>query len=248
MTISPLSLDERQESRGCREVARSRRSWQRRSWPPLALLAAAAAGGGIFGFRARQFFRMDDDLVDGGARRPEGGKFLVDAVAPQHVDRRHLLAALLIGHGALDDRPNDAAGAALLLDILEAAIDDRFERIELALGLRPPASGRRACLVLGAAALLAAGALAPAFPAAAGTRLGGRPGAGRRRFRDSGRVFGCGPASGPPPRPAPRRGRGVRGRLCHRRLRARPFETQRQPRPAACRLGGGVAFPGGRGR
>ena len=80
---------------------------------------------------------MNDGLVN---RRPscaKAGEFGVDAVALQHINRRHCLAALLIGDRPLDDRPVDAAGGALIGligNVLETPIDDQFECIELLFG------------------------------------------------------------------------------------------------------------------
>ena len=94
--------------------------------------------------------------MNGVPRRAQAGKFTVDAVALQHVALRLRFAGDLVGDGALDDRPGDAARAGLLLDILEAAIDDRIDRIELDLDpLRAVAP---------AAALSAVAAVAPTGP------------------------------------------------------------------------------------
>src|SRR5207248_2694683 len=49
--------------------------------------------------------------------------------------RRDRLAADLVGGRALDDRPVYPLGLAVLFDILEAAVDDRVEGIELRLRL-----------------------------------------------------------------------------------------------------------------
>src|SRR3954451_18906491 len=76
---------------------------------------------------------MDDGLVDRAAGGAEVGKLAVIAVALQHVDGRDRLAADLIRGGALEDGPVHPAGAGLLLAIVEAAIDHRVDRIELAL-------------------------------------------------------------------------------------------------------------------
>src|SRR5208282_6602303 len=76
---------------------------------------------------------MDDSLVRRRPRRPEAGKLGVDAVALQDVDGRYWLAALLVGYRTLYDRPRDAPGSAvfgLFGDILETAVDHRFEGIE----------------------------------------------------------------------------------------------------------------------
>src|SRR5437588_9511939 len=75
---------------------------------------------------------MDNRLVDRAAGGPEIGRLGIDAVALQDIDRRERLAADLVGGGALDDRPVDAAGPGLLVDILETAVDNRVCRIELA--------------------------------------------------------------------------------------------------------------------
>src|SRR5580658_1020639 len=95
--------------------------------PAIALLRR------VLRLRKRQLLRMDDLLVDGVARRTERRELAVRAVALHHIAVRHRLAADLVGDGALDDRPVDPARAALLLDVLEAPIDHRVERIELAL-------------------------------------------------------------------------------------------------------------------
>lgn len=76
---------------------------------------------------------MHDLFVDRVPRRAERGEFAVRPVALQHITLRHRLTADLIGDCALDDRPVHPARAGLLLDILEAAVDHRIERIELAL-------------------------------------------------------------------------------------------------------------------
>src|SRR5262245_5186650 len=81
---------------------------------------------------------MDDGFVRGRARGRETRKFGVDAVALQNVSGRYKLAASLIGHGPLYDRPVDTAGKVILgrVDyILKAAINNRFERIEPRLGV-----------------------------------------------------------------------------------------------------------------
>src|SRR6516165_1988418 len=76
---------------------------------------------------------MDNGFV---RRRPcgaETGEFGVDTVALEHIGGRYRLAAFLVGNRALDDRPVDAPGEIVLGrvdDILKAAIDNRFERVE----------------------------------------------------------------------------------------------------------------------
>ena len=67
----------------------------------------------------------------------EARELALGAVALQHVGSRDRLAADLVGDGALDDRPVDAPLTALVLDILEPAVDDRVDVVELALR-RPP--------------------------------------------------------------------------------------------------------------
>src|SRR4051794_13969616 len=85
-------------------------------------------------FGRGQLFGVDDRLVDGAAGRTEGRKLGIGALALHHIDGRDRLAADLVGGRALDDRPVHAPGlAALLLDILEAAIDDRVDRVKLSL-------------------------------------------------------------------------------------------------------------------
>jgi hypothetical protein len=80
---------------------------------------------------------VNDCLVRGRARSREARIFGVDAVALQNVSGGNKLAASLVGHGPFHDRPVDTAGEVILgcVDyILEAAIDNRFERIEPRLG------------------------------------------------------------------------------------------------------------------
>src|SRR6266446_2913389 len=79
--------------------------------------------GRVFLLRAGQLLGMDDGLVDRAAGRPETGKLGIDAVALQHIDGRERLAADLVGGGAFDDRPVDAAGPGLLLDVVKTAVD-----------------------------------------------------------------------------------------------------------------------------
>src|SRR6516164_6091887 len=76
---------------------------------------------------------MNDGLVRGRPGGGETGEFCVDAFALQHIGGRYRLAAFLIRQGALDDCPMDAPGEVVLgrvNHILEAAIDNRFERVE----------------------------------------------------------------------------------------------------------------------
>jgi len=83
---------------------------------------------------------MNNGLVRSGPRSAETGEFGVDAVAPQNIGGRYRLAALLVGHRALDDRPVDATGEVVLdriNHILEATIDNRFERVEPLLRFLP---------------------------------------------------------------------------------------------------------------
>src|SRR6476469_3353659 len=83
---------------------------------------------------------MYDRLVHRTAGGAEIGKLGVLAVALQHIDGRDRLPADLVGGGALDDGPVHPAGLAVLFDVLEAAIDNRVGRVELALDL-PRRSG-----------------------------------------------------------------------------------------------------------
>lgn len=81
---------------------------------------------------------MGDGLVDGGAGGAQMREFRIVAVAAQHVDRRQRPRRALVSRGALHDDPVDAPGGALrrgIGHILEAAIDDRLEPIELRLRL-----------------------------------------------------------------------------------------------------------------
>ncbi|MFZ2003683.1 MAG: hypothetical protein WAV02_01245, partial [Stellaceae bacterium] len=87
----------------------------------------------VFRFGERQLFGVDNGFVHRISGGAETGELAVDAVALQHIALRHRLAADLVGDGALDDRPVNAARAGLFLDILEATIDDRIVAIELAL-------------------------------------------------------------------------------------------------------------------
>jgi hypothetical protein len=70
----------------------------------------------------------------------ETGVFGVDAVALQNIGGRYRLTALLVGYRALRDRPVDATGEVVfghVNHILEAAIDNRFERVEPLLRFLP---------------------------------------------------------------------------------------------------------------
>src|SRR5215469_7716975 len=81
---------------------------------------------------------MNDGLVYRRASRAEIGILRLDTFTLQHVDRRHRLAALLVGNSALDNRPMDAASRVLIGlvgHILKTPIDDGFERVKLLLGL-----------------------------------------------------------------------------------------------------------------
>ena len=83
---------------------------------------------------------MNNGLVRRRPRSAEAGEFGVYAVALQNIGGRYRLAALLVGHRALDDRPVDATGEIVLggVDqILKTAIDDRFERVEAWLWFLP---------------------------------------------------------------------------------------------------------------
>jgi hypothetical protein len=80
---------------------------------------------------------MDDGLVRSRPRGAETREFGVDTVALEHIGGRYRLAAFVVGYRALDDRPVDAPGEIVLGsvdDILKAAIDNRFERVEPRLG------------------------------------------------------------------------------------------------------------------
>jgi hypothetical protein len=87
---------------------------------------------------------MNDGLVHRRACCAEIGEFRFRAVALQDVLRRNGFRRTLIGDRALDDRPIDAPRPPVRggftfrgrrrRDILEAAIDDRFERIKLRRG------------------------------------------------------------------------------------------------------------------
>ena len=84
---------------------------------------------------------MNDSLIHRRPRRPEIGEFHLRAIALQDVLRGNRFCRALIGNRALDDRPIDAPRSALCRrfafgrrrrgDVLEAAIDDRFERVKL---------------------------------------------------------------------------------------------------------------------
>jgi hypothetical protein len=95
----------------------------------------------------------------------------------QHIILRHRLASDLVGDRALDDRPVDAARAGLLLDILEAAIDDRIDVVELALdalgAVVPAAPASVATLAAVATIAPAAGTLASAVALARATTRSG---------------------------------------------------------------------------
>jgi len=76
---------------------------------------------------------VHDVLVDRIARRAKAGEFAVVPLALQDIALRRRLAGDLIGDRALDDRPRHPTRAGLVLDILETAIDNRVDRVELAL-------------------------------------------------------------------------------------------------------------------
>src|SRR6516162_7188064 len=83
---------------------------------------------------------MDNGFVRGGTRGAETREFGVDTLALEHIGGRYRLATFLIGHRALDDRPVDAPGEIVLArvdDILKAAIDNRFQRVEPRLRFLP---------------------------------------------------------------------------------------------------------------
>src|SRR5262249_47008439 len=82
----------------------------------------AGSLGGVLGFGAGELFRVDNGLVDRVAGGTEIGELAVDTVALQYIAGGHRLAADLVSGGALDNRPVHAAGAALFLDIVKAAI------------------------------------------------------------------------------------------------------------------------------
>src|SRR6516162_3764563 len=80
---------------------------------------------------------MNNGLVRRGPRGAETGKFAIDAIAPKNIGGRYRLAAPLVGHRALDDRPVDAPSKVVFgcVDyIIETAIDNRFESVEPRLG------------------------------------------------------------------------------------------------------------------
>src|SRR5215472_8570255 len=105
---------------------------------------------------------MNDGFVGGRAGGGKTWEFGVGAVALQHIGGRYRLAAFLIRHGALDDCPVDAPGEVVLgrvHHVLEAAIDNRFERVEPRLrflALRLAISRRSSIIAAGRA--IAAGA------------------------------------------------------------------------------------------
>src|SRR5207247_2331350 len=80
----------------------------------------------VFFLRAGQLLGMDDGLVDRAAGGSKIGKLGVDAVALQDIDGRERLAADPVGGGARDDRPVDASRPGPLLDVVEAAADQRL--------------------------------------------------------------------------------------------------------------------------
>ncbi len=92
---------------------------------------------------------MGYGLVDRGAGRAQLREFGLGPVTLKHINGSEGAGGALVGGGALQDGPVDPADGALvggIRHILEAAVDNRFEAIELGLGL---------------AAALAAIALAP---------------------------------------------------------------------------------------
>src|SRR5438552_18115541 len=109
---------------------------------------------------------MDDLLVDGVSGGAEVGELAVRAVALHDVDGGDRLPADLIGRRPLDDRPVHAARLRLLLDVVKTTIDDRIERVELALGRtrRPVTAASRAPAAPVVATILARPAL-PTVPA-----------------------------------------------------------------------------------
>jgi len=140
---------------------------------------------------------MDDGLVHRRACRAEIREFRFRALALEYVLRRNRFRRALIGDGAFDDRPIDTPRADFRWrfafrgrrrrDILEAAIDHRFEGIKLrrrlvapsvasaaittaafAEGLAPLAAPRSPIPIAAfAIARLTFAALAPAFAIAA---------------------------------------------------------------------------------
>jgi hypothetical protein len=115
---------------------------------------------------------MDDGLVHRRTRRAKIGEFRLGAVALEDVLRRHGLRRALIGKRALDDRPIDPPHTALgrrftfsrrrRRNIFVAAIDHRFEGIEL----------RRRLIIapIAAAAAIAVAAFAEGLAALAAPR------------------------------------------------------------------------------
>ena len=152
---------------------------------------------------------------------PRFGKFGVGAVTLQDIDGRDRLAADLVGGRALDDRPVHAPGLALLLDILETAIDDRIDRYSFrstsrrgGAPLRPGRDGRPG-RALRPRPRSSAPTLAPrrARRVSAGLApLRGRASAGSARKRRARRSAAGRPAARPSPsgrRRRRRRGRGI---------------------------------------
>src|SRR5256885_832092 len=141
---------------------------------------------------------MDDRLVNRAPGGAEIGELRVAAVALQQITRRDRLPADLIGRRALEDCPVHPARLAFFFDIIETAVNNRVERIELgrgpAVGCPAAASRRPAATALTlsatplAAAILSPGAVPPialtAFvrTRAAGARLAG-PCLAYRRLR-----------------------------------------------------------------
>src|SRR6185437_5734170 len=79
---------------------------------------------------------MADGLIDGGTRGAQLRELGIDTVALEHVNRRHCARRVPIGGGALEDAPLDPFGRAFrrrVRHILETAVDNRLEPIELRL-------------------------------------------------------------------------------------------------------------------
>jgi hypothetical protein len=109
---------------------------------------------------------MNDSLIHRRPRRAEIGEFRLGAIALQDVLRRNRFRRALIGDRALDDRPIDAPRSAFRRrfafgrrrggDILEAAIDDRLERVKLRRRLVAPITATTTIAITAFAERLAA--------------------------------------------------------------------------------------------
>src|SRR6516165_3757865 len=156
---------------------------------------------------------MDNGLVRRRPRGAETGEFGVYAVAFQNIGDRYRLAVLLVGHRALDDGPVDATDEIVLYfvdQILETAIDDRFERVEAGLRFLP-----RRGSVSSLPSIVAAW-----WALAAPTAVRGAPAIARRSSR--GWLFIAAPVKRPPASRAP-----VRHGSVPRRSRRSAFGSRR---------------------